>query len=94
MLGNLAPLGPTLHSAPHSKACLRAGLVLEAHAGMGSKGMSFRSDLKGWCGPQISASESGYSCVILAELLDILELQVLSCKMEKEIYPLAFTALF
>lgn len=32
--------------------------------------------------------------MILAELLDILELQVLGCKMEKEIYPLAFTALF
>lgn len=84
MLGSLALLGPALHSAPRSEACLRAGLVWEAHAGMGWKGTSFRSDLKGWRGPPISAPESGYSCVILADLLDILELRSSAVKWKKK----------
>ena len=49
MPGNLASFGSALNFVTHSEACLRADLVLEAHGGVASKGMRFRSDLKKQC---------------------------------------------
>lgn len=67
-----------LNSVTQAESCLRAAPVLEAHDGTVSKE---------W------ASDLTWKVVILAERVDILEPQVFSSEMEKEIdpsYPYSF----